>query len=121
MPKKILIVEDSPEVSGALKMLLELEGYEAAVAGTGSIGRDMARTERPDLILMDIGLPDISGIELTRELRSRRETSETPIVCVSAYGHGLLSEAVGAGCNEAISKGKFIDSFRPTLKKYLGE
>jgi DNA-binding response OmpR family regulator len=120
MLKKVLIVEDSEDVGAALRMLIEFEGYQAVVAHTAADGRIMARAARPDLIIMDIRLPDGDGVELTRELRGYPETLETPIVCVSAYGTDVLSEAVSAGCNEAISKGNFIDSYRPTLKKYLG-
>jgi CheY-like chemotaxis protein len=121
MPKKVLIVEDAVDVGKALRMLIEFEGYHTVVAHTAADGRIMARAAQPDLIIMDIRLPDGDGVELTRELRTYPETFETPVLCISAYDDGSMSEAVRAGCNEAISKWKFIESYRSTLKKYLGE
>jgi len=121
MPKKILIIEDSADISGALKMLIELEGYEAVVANSGLDGREMAIREKPDLILMDLALPDLSGIDLTRELRALPETAETPILCVSSHTEGIHSVIMAAGCQEVFSKASFIESFRTTLKKYLVE
>lgn len=120
MPKKVLIVEDSHDTSRALQLLIEFEGYQTIVAFNASDGRAFAQAAKPDLILMDIGLPDYSGIELTRQLRASPENAETPIVCVTAYPGGPMTDAINAGCNEAFSKNKFLDSFRPTLKKYLG-
>ena len=121
MPKKILIVEDSADISGALKLLIEMEGYEAVVANSGADGREKAVAEKPDLILMDLALPDISGIELTQELRALSETSDVPILCVSSHTEGIRSVILAAGCQEVFSKVSFMESFRPTLKKYLSE
>lgn len=121
MPKKILIIEDSTDISGALKMLIELEGYEAVAANSGLDGRKMAISEKPDLILMDLASPDLSGIDLTFELRGLPETADTPILCVSSHTEGIHSVVMAAGCQDVFSKASFIESFRPTLKKYLGE
>ena len=117
----MLIVEDCRDTSGALQMLIEAEGYQTIAAYNAANGRLLAQAARPDLILMDIGLPDYSGIELTRLLRATPENAETPIVCITAYPGGPMTEALSAGCDEALSKTKFIDSFRDTLKKYLEE
>jgi len=121
MPKKILIIEDSADISGALKMLIELEGYAAVVANSGAEAREKAIAEMPDLILMDLALPDMSGIDLTQELRALPEIAETPILCVSSHTDGIHSVVMAAGCQEVFSKASFMESFRPTLKKYLGE
>lgn len=119
MPKKVLIIEDTFDIGDSLKKLIEYEGYEAVVASGGFEGLDMARVGAPDLILMDVALPDISGIDLTRELRSHPQTSEIPILCVSSYTGGIEEEALSAGCNEVFSKTSFMIAFAPTLKKYL--
>jgi two-component system cell cycle response regulator DivK len=119
MAKKVLIIEDSSDISGSLKRLIELEGYEAIVANTAFEGLDKAQTEKPDLILMDLSLPDLSGIDLTRQIRSIDQTSKIPILCVSSYTRGVETEVLEAGCNEIFSKTSFIVSFAPTLKKYL--
>lgn len=119
MAKKVLIIEDSTDVGDSLKILIELEGYRAVVARTGFEGRDRAKSEKPDLILMDLSLPDESGIEITRDLRSFPGTADVPILCVSSYTGGLESEIREAGCDEIFSKTSFMTSFAPTLKKYL--
>ena len=97
MRKKVLIIEDSGDISAALKILIELEGYTAEVALTGSEGLEKAVSGRPDLILMDIRLPDTDGIRLTKELRALAETAATPILCVSSYADGLRAEVREAG------------------------
>ena len=119
MAKKVLIIEDSLDISESLKLLIEMEGYEAIVANSGSEGCRMAQDEKPDLILMDLSLPDRSGIEVTREVRSSPETFDTPIVCVSSFAEGREEQVLAAGCNEVLSKTSFMSSFQPTLKKYL--
>lgn len=120
MAKRVLIIEDSADISGSLKRLIELEGYEAIIASSGFEGLDKAQNEDPDLILMDLSLPDLSGIDLTRQIRSIERTSEIPILCVSSYTRGIEGEVLEAGCNEIFSKTSFMTSFGPTLRKYLG-
>lgn len=119
MSKKVLIVEDTADISESLKLLIEMQGYSAIVASNGLEGCRTARNEIPDLILLDLSLPDLDGIEVAREIRSQPETSEIPIVCVSSYTRGLEKEILEAGCNEVLSKTSFMISFLPTLHKYL--
>ena len=119
MPKKVLIIEDSFDIGDSLKQLIEFEGYEAVVARGGFEGFDKAREESPDLILMDVDLPDKNGIDLTRDLRSNPRTAEIPILCVSSYTTGVEDKMLKAGCNEVFSKTSFMVSFVPTLDKYL--
>src|SRR5215203_4061708 len=121
MPKKILIIEDSQDIGKALSLLLLDEGYDVSVATNGAEGREKAVSERPDLILMDLALPDISGLDLTRELRAWPEAKDIPILCVSSHTRGIESVVRAAGCNEVFSKSTFIQSYRDTLRKYLGE
>lgn len=121
MPKKVLIIEDSGDIGMALKLLIEFEGYDAVVASSAAEGRDLALKVRPDLIIMDIRLPDEDGIVLTRSLRASPVTRDTAIICVSSYTMGIEAEALIAGCNEVFSKTTFIESFPQTLSKYLGE
>jgi CheY-like chemotaxis protein len=121
MPKKVLIVEDSADISQSLKFLIEREGYEAVIANSGLEGCRMAQEEDPDLILMDLSLPDLNGIDVTREIRSHAETATVPIVCVSSYADGYENRILEAGCNEVLSKTAFMNSFSSTLEKYLDD
>jgi DNA-binding response OmpR family regulator len=68
-PKKILIIEDSPDLADSLQDLLTLKGYIAIKTGSGRAGMALAQTEQPDLILLDLKLPDIEGYQVLRELR----------------------------------------------------
>ena len=121
MAKKVLIIEDSDDIGNALKQLIEFDGYEAILANRAFIGRELATTIGPDLIIIDIRLPDEDGLQLTRQLRAAPETNTTPILCVSSYIDGLRTEALAAGCDEAFSKTSFMESFHETLHKYLAE
>jgi two-component system cell cycle response regulator DivK len=121
MAKKVLIIEDSFDIGESLRQLIEFEGYEAVLASGGFEGLEKARAEAPDLILMDLNMPDVNGIELTRDLRANPETARTPILCVSSYTGGIEDEVLNAGCNEVFSKTSFMTSFAPTLTKYLGD
>ena len=119
MQKKVLIVEDSDDIGTALKLLIEYEGYEAVLATRAFLGLELAASLGPDLIIVDIMLPDMDGIELTRALRAAAETKNVPIVCVSSYIQIHTDEALSAGCNEVFSKTTFMASFHETLTKYL--
>ncbi len=119
--KRVLIVEDSHDIAEALQMLIEMRGYLAFVANSGSEALKIAGDEQLDLILMDLALPDLHGVSVTRELRSRPQTESTPIVCVSSYARGLEEEILDAGCNEIFSKADFMATFEPTLERYLGD
>ena len=121
MPKKVLIVEDNADIGRAQKMLIEIEGFEVVLADRASTGLDLALAMDPDLIIVDIRLPDGNGLEITRQLRAAPETANTPILAVSSYIQGLHDEVLAAGCNEACSKTTFIDNYRETLQKYLAE
>ena len=81
---RILIVEDNPISLTLLKQLLKAHGYEVLGTPEGLQALDLAREEQPDLILMDIRLPDISGFEVTRLLKQDQRTKTIPIVAVTA-------------------------------------
>ncbi|HZZ84022.1 MAG TPA: response regulator transcription factor [Anaeromyxobacteraceae bacterium] len=84
MAEKILVVEDDPSILRGLQLNLGMEGYAVRSAMDGETGLSMARTEKPDLILLDVGLPRLSGLDFIRALRA--EDPEVPILVVSAKG-----------------------------------
>lgn len=105
MPAKILIVEDNEMNRDMLSRRLQRRGYDICVAVDGVEGLDAARTQMPDLILMDMSLPRMDGWEATRLLKSEPSTSRIPIIALTA--HAMLSDrdkAFAAGCDEYDSK-----------------
>lgn len=79
----------------------------------------MAADHIPDLILMDLAMPGLSGIDATRRIRSDPKTSVIPIVCVTSHAGKFEVEAARAGSNEIHTKTSFMDNFETILKKYL--
>jgi len=105
MPEKILIVEDNARNMRLIGMALKARGYTLLEATDGNQALATAIKERPDLILMDVQLPRMSGLEVTRRLRQVSGFENTPIVAVSAYAmKGDRERIVDAGCDAYLSK-----------------
>jgi two-component system cell cycle response regulator DivK len=104
MPK-ILIVEDNQENCEALSRRLERRGYSVIIATDGRAGVTMAQEEHPDLILMDLNLPDVDGWEATRMIKASTETATIPIIALTAHAiAGDEQRALQAGCDDYHSK-----------------
>jgi CheY-like chemotaxis protein len=100
----ILLVEDFDDTRLMMKMWLVKHGYRVLEAETGEEGVAMAQRERPDLIIMDVMMPGMNGLDATQLIRQDRALRRTPIVAVSAYGADeYRSIALEAGCNEYVS------------------
>src|SRR5216117_3605719 len=95
---RILVIDDEAPIRDSLRMMLEYEGYEFLGAATGQEGLALAEREAPDLVLLDVKMPGMDGIEVLERLRNMNES--LPVVVVS--GHGTISTAV-----EATKKGAF--------------
>ncbi len=80
---KVLIVDDSPTQLASLRRIVERLGHEAITAEDGAAGVDLARRERPDLILMDVVMPNLNGFQATRQISRDQETSHIPIILVT--------------------------------------
>jgi len=103
--KKILVVEDSERDRRLVNMMLRNKGYTVAEATDGMTAIEEAKRFLPDLILMDIKLPKIDGMEVTRILRRDRRFKFTPIIAVTANAmRGDREEILAAGCTEYVSK-----------------
>jgi two-component system, cell cycle response regulator DivK len=119
-PKRILIVEDNKLDVRLLKDILEWRGYETLQTGDGLEAINLAFANLPDLILMDIQLPDISGLEVTRRLRGDDRSKRVPIVAVTAFAMGWHErEALDSGCNAYLSKPIAILGFLRTVESFL--
>lgn len=116
----ILIVEDSPLNRKLVEAVLRPHGYRLLIAVDGEEAIEMATRERPDLILMDIQLPKVSGYDATKILRSQPETAHIPIVALTA--HAMADErerAMAAGCDGYITKPIDTRAFPGRVRQYL--
>jgi len=119
MKKKILIVEDNPAVNKALQLILERR-YETIPAMDGKQAVDIAATQLPDLILMDILMPKMSGFQATRLIRQNPETRSIPILAVTALdGHIYEEECFQSGCDDYIAKPFNTEDLVPHIEKLL--
>lgn len=117
MPK-ILLVEDNEMNRDMLSRRLLKAGFEMVIAVNGERAIDLARSEAPDLILMDISLPGLDGWEATRRLKARPETRSIPIIALTAHAMaGDREKSLAAGCNDYDTKP--ID-FRRLVEKIQG-
>lgn len=104
MPK-ILLVEDNEMNRDMLSRRLERKGFEVVIAVDGSQGVAVARSEAPDLILMDMSLPVLDGWEATRQLKAAPETSSIPVIALTAHAmSGDREKALEAGCDDYDTK-----------------
>jgi two-component system, cell cycle response regulator DivK len=118
---KILYIEDNDDNVYMLKMRLELLGdFEVLAAENGEKGCEMAATEQPDLILMDLEMPVVDGWEATRRLRGSPTTRDIPIIALSAHAlAGEREKALAAGCNDFDTKPIEFDRLVATLRRVL--
>jgi two-component system, cell cycle response regulator DivK len=118
--KKILVVEDNEQNMYLMNFLLEKMGYAVLQAKTGIEGVKMAILEKPDMILMDIQLPDIDGLEVTRRIRESGTDGTIPIIAVTSYAMvGDREKAIQAGCTGYIEKPINPESFIQEMEKLL--
>jgi CheY-like chemotaxis protein len=104
MSKKVLIVDDHHDTSYLLCRLFKTEGYDVQHALDGVVGLHCATREHPDLIVTDLQMPRMNGIEMIRQLRQKEELRRTPIIVISSYGKRLMEDAIEAGADEFVSK-----------------
>jgi CheY-like chemotaxis protein len=101
----ILLVEDDSLLRHAFKLLLEDAGYRIHEAGTAHEAVELARGETPDLILLDLGLPDAPGLEVARNLRLHEPTQDTPIIALTGrVGAEEKQQCMDAGCTSYLTK-----------------
>ncbi|HYU13122.1 MAG TPA: response regulator [Stellaceae bacterium] len=118
--KRILIVEDNELNMKLLNDVLEAHGYDIVKTGSGAAVLDLARTHRPDLVLMDIQLPDMSGLEAVRQLKSDGQTQSIPVIAVTAFAMaGDERKALDSGCDGYIAKPIMLREFLATIEEFL--
>ncbi|HDZ90460.1 MAG: response regulator [Deltaproteobacteria bacterium] len=122
MQKVILIVEDDVMNRKLFRDFLNVKGYRTLEAADGKEGAELAKTERPDLILMDIRMPGMDGLEATRILKADEKTTDIPVVALTAYAmQGDQEKVLDAGFDGYITKPVGMKELLKTVVEYLPE
>jgi DNA-binding response OmpR family regulator len=119
--KKILVVDDSRTALFMVTTILRKERYELVTASDGEQALEMAASERPDLILMDVIMPRKTGFEACRELKRREDTKTIPVILVTTRGEGENVEAgFQSGCNDYVTKPINAQELLTKVRDHMG-
>jgi CheY-like chemotaxis protein len=119
-PPVVMVVEDFEDNRFMMRRLLEMSGYRVLEAINGEEAVELAHRERPQLILMDLSLPQLDGLAATRRIRQNADLREVPIVAVSAHDTAdFHADALAAGCNDYVTKPIDFDQLEALLKRLL--
>jgi DNA-binding response OmpR family regulator len=121
MLKKILVVEDNLDTRELIHLHLTTEGFTVVTASNGREGLYLADAEHPDLIITDISMPEIDGLELVRQLRTQSEFESLPILVLTAFGADQMDQAIQAGANRALNKPVHFDGLIDDVRELLAE
>lgn len=119
MQKIVLIAEDYDDSREFLRYMLELLGYSVDEARNGWEAVEYVQKKQPDLILMDISMPDVDGLAATQLIRNIDGAGDIPIVIVTAHSSRYYEKALAAGCNEVVSKPIDLTTIKSVLSRYL--
>ena len=121
-PQTVLLVEDTEDNRFMMRRLLEMTGYRVVEAMNGEEAVRLAKTESPNLILMDLSLPVIDGLAATRLIRKLPQFESTPIIAVSAHDtDDFQTEAIQAGCNTYVTKPIDFNELEQLIAKLLNK
>jgi len=119
---KVLVVDDSPDNAEILKVLLKAMGHQVVIADSAKTGKEAALRERPNLILADLGMPDVSGYEMMEELRTVDELKGVPAIAVSGLGMVKdVQRAFQAGFQAYITKPVDSEQLREKIDSVVGK
>ena len=123
MPKKIFFVEDDEGFYNIFSVPLKMKGYDIVRVSEGSSAAERIITEKPDLILLDIVLPGMSGLDILKELREREETQSVVVIMLTNFGSDEnISRAMEYGANDYLMKYNIVPSELPDkIALFLGE
>ena len=120
MANRILVVEDNDDSRSMLVVTLRFYGYETIEAATGAEAVEKAISEKPDLILMDLGLPDISGVDAAKAVKKNPSTAHIPIIAYTAWpSNAWKAKAVNAGMVDYLQKPVRAELMKETIKKFM--
>jgi CheY-like chemotaxis protein len=119
---RVLVVDDDPEVNESMCVLLELEGHQVRSASSGDAGIQLLKTLRPEVVLLDIGLPGEDGYSIARRMRALPEGRGILLLAVSGYGHEeAVARSVEAGFDRHLVKPVDPDQLRALLARFTME
>jgi CheY-like chemotaxis protein len=119
-PPTVMVVEDFEDNRFMMRRLLEMSGYRVLEAINGEEAVELAHRERPQLILMDLSLPQLDGLAATRRIRQNADLRDVPIVAVSAHDTAdFHADALAAGCNDYVTKPIDFDQLEALLTRLL--
>jgi CheY-like chemotaxis protein len=121
LPFKLLIVEDKADSRDLLLYYFTTRGFCVITAGDGSEGFDQTLNERPDLIITDLTMPKVGGIEMIKLIRSQPKLADIPIIVYTAYGKGFITSAVEAGANQVFSKPVNLEKLAQSVSLLLDQ
>ena len=101
---KVLVIEDATDTAALMKSILELSGFKVVLAFDGVEGIEQARAESPDLIITDIAMPRLDGIQMIQQLREMPGFKTTPILAITSHGMDRAMDALKAGANRALAR-----------------
>jgi two-component system cell cycle response regulator DivK len=119
---RILVMEDDDDTQGMVRFLLEYKGYEVLVAKDGKHGLEIAHHDKPDLILLDLAMPEMDGWSVAHKLKGDPETKAIPVIAVTAYTMSSDRRmALNAGCDGFVGKPMNVPEFIAEIEKFLGK
>ena len=119
--KRILVVEDNELNMKLLNDVLEAHGYDVLSTGEGAVAIEWAKQYHPDLILMDLQLPDMSGLDATRQLKADEATRDIPVIAVTAFAMaGDEKKALDHGCDAYVAKPIVLRDFLHLIAGFVG-
>jgi CheY-like chemotaxis protein len=121
MPKKILVVEDNLDMRELVHLYLTREGFQVVTASDGREGLYMANAEQPDLIITDINMPGLDGLEMVKQLRTQPEFKDLPILVFTAFGIVERDNAIRAGATRAADKPIEFESLIDEVKELIDQ
>jgi CheY-like chemotaxis protein len=118
---KILVIEDNRDSRDILAKLLRMSGYDVISANDGEAGLAAATKQEPDLIITDIHMPNMNGIEFVQRVRKDQALDKTPVLVVTAFGAHVAREAINAGADAAAEKPFDFDRFLLTVENLIAK
>ena len=119
MPKTILVVEDTVDTRELIHLYLTNEDFTVITSADGGEGLYRAKSDHPDLIITDINMPNLSGLDMIKQLREESETAKTPIIALTAYGKDFSEQALSAGASDTMQKPFEFDALVALVKSLL--